>query len=81
VAAVGIAQEFATVWTATKRDTDPAKPPQFTFTKLDADLDTLLIALYVELDDRIIPAHRPTPRRRGVGRPPAVTDTERSAWR
>jgi hypothetical protein len=23
---------------------------------LDADLDTLLIALYVELDDRIIPA-------------------------
>jgi hypothetical protein len=43
---------------------------------VDADLDTLLIALYVELDDHIIPAHRPTPRRRGPGRPPAVTDAE-----
>ena len=39
-----------------------------------ADLDTLLIALYVELVDRIIPA-RGT-RRRGPGRPPAVTDAE-----
>src|SRR5512132_4731995 len=39
-----------------------------------ADLDTLLIALYVELVDRIIPAcgtHR-----RGPGRPPVVTDAE-----
>jgi hypothetical protein len=40
-----------------------------------ADLDTLLIALYVELTDRIIPA-RPGRRRRGPGRPPAVTDAE-----
>src|SRR6266511_2003674 len=39
-----------------------------------ADLDTLLIALYVELVDRIIPA-RGT-RRRGPGRPPVVTDAE-----
>jgi hypothetical protein len=39
-----------------------------------ADLDTLLIALYVELVDRIIPATR-TPRR-GPGRPPVVTDAE-----
>jgi hypothetical protein len=39
-----------------------------------ADLDTLLIALYVELVDRIIPATRT--RRRGPGRPPAVTDAE-----
>src|SRR5829696_1484713 len=39
-----------------------------------ADLDTLLIALYVELVDRIIPA-RGT-RRRGPGRPPLVTDAE-----
>jgi hypothetical protein len=39
-----------------------------------ADLDTLVIALYVELVDRIIPA-RGT-RRRGPGRPPAVTDAE-----
>lgn len=41
---------------------------------MDADLDTLLIALYVELDDRIIPAHRLG--RRGPGRPPVVTDAE-----
>jgi hypothetical protein len=40
-----------------------------------ADLDTLLIALYVELTDRIIPT-RPGSRRRGPGRPPAVTDAE-----
>lgn len=38
-----------------------------------ACLDTLLIALYVELTDRIIPAR---PVRRGPGRPPAVTDAE-----
>jgi hypothetical protein len=29
VAAIGVAQEFASVWTARKRDTDPTKPPQF----------------------------------------------------
>jgi hypothetical protein len=40
-----------------------------------ADLDTLLIALYVELTDRIIPA-RPGGQRRGPGRPAAVTDAE-----
>jgi hypothetical protein len=39
-----------------------------------ADLDTLLIALYVELVDRIIPARGP--RRSGPGRPPVVTDAE-----
>lgn len=39
-----------------------------------ADLDTLLIALYVELTDRIIPT-RPAPRR-GPGRPVVVTDAE-----
>ena len=42
---------------------------------MDADLDTLLIALYVELEDRIIPASKP-PVRRGPGRPPLVTDAE-----
>jgi hypothetical protein len=41
---------------------------------VDADLDTLPIALYVELVDRIIPAHGT--RRRGPGRPPTVTDAE-----
>jgi hypothetical protein len=39
-----------------------------------ADLDTLLIALYVELTDRVVPATGP--RRRGPGRPPEVTDAE-----
>lgn len=33
VAAIGVAQEFAVVWTARQRDTDPAKAPQFSFTK------------------------------------------------
>jgi hypothetical protein len=40
-----------------------------------ADLDTLLIALYVELTDHIIPA-RSRGRRRGPGRPAVVTDAE-----
>jgi hypothetical protein len=39
-----------------------------------ADLDTLLIALYVELTDRVIPARGPC--RRGPGRPLEVTDAE-----
>ena len=33
IAAIGVAQEFQLVWTAQKRDTDPAKAPQFTFSK------------------------------------------------
>ena len=40
-----------------------------------ADLDTLVIALYVELTDRIIPT-RLNGRRAGPGRPPTVTDAE-----
>jgi len=40
-----------------------------------ADLDTLLVALYVELTDRIIPWLRPG-HRGGPGRPPVVTDAE-----
>jgi hypothetical protein len=40
-----------------------------------ADLDTLLVALYVELTDRIIPARRPL-RRASPGRPPRLTDAE-----
>jgi hypothetical protein len=31
VVAIGWAQEFQRVWTARKRDTDPSKPPQFSF--------------------------------------------------
>ncbi|KWW97324.1 Transposase IS4 family protein [Carbonactinospora thermoautotrophica] len=41
---------------------------------MDADLDTLLIALYVALEDHIIPARRT--RRAGPGRRPKVTDAE-----
>jgi hypothetical protein len=33
VVAVGCAQEFAPVWTGTKRETDPGKCPQFSFSK------------------------------------------------
>jgi hypothetical protein len=33
VVAVGCAQEFQLVWTARKRDTDPGRCPQFSFTK------------------------------------------------
>jgi hypothetical protein len=40
-----------------------------------ADLDTLLIALYVQLTDRIIPWLRPK-QRGGPGRPPVVSDAE-----
>ena len=40
-----------------------------------ADLDTLLVALYVELTDQIIPARRPG-RRARPGRPATVTDAE-----
>src|SRR5260370_35363005 len=39
-----------------------------------ADLDTLLIALYVELTDRIIPSLGLA--RRGPGKPPEVSDAE-----
>lgn len=42
---------------------------------MDADLDTLLIALYVALEDHIIPAQRPS-RRPRLGRPRLVTDAE-----
>ena len=44
---------------------------------MDADLDTLLIALYVALDDHIIPAYRAAAGRvRRLGRPQVVTDAE-----
>ncbi len=53
----------------------PAPQPDAVDRVVDTDLDTLLIALYVELADRIIPACRHV-RRRGPGRPPRVTDAE-----
>jgi hypothetical protein len=42
---------------------------------VDTDLDTLLIALYVELTDRLIPS-RPPRTRPGPGHPKDVTDAE-----
>jgi hypothetical protein len=48
VAAIGVAQEFATVWTATKRDTDPGKPPQFTFTKQQRRVSVYYLYLWDE---------------------------------
>jgi hypothetical protein len=35
VVAIGWAQEFQLVWTARKRDTDPPRPPQFSFAKTE----------------------------------------------
>ena len=35
VVAIGWAQEFQLVWTARKRDTDPARAPQFSFAKAE----------------------------------------------
>ena len=35
VAAIGWAQEFQLVWDARKRDTDPSRPPQFSFAKAE----------------------------------------------
>jgi hypothetical protein len=49
VAAIGVAQEFAPVWTARKRDTDPAKAPQFSFTKQQRRVT--LFYVYVWDDD------------------------------
>ncbi len=39
---------------------------------MNTDLDTLLIALYVLVDDHVIPAEQ----RRGPGRPKKLTDAE-----
>src|SRR5215469_12635440 len=41
---------------------------------MDIDLDTLLIALYVELTDHLMPSLQSAPDR--PGRPPEVTDAE-----
>jgi len=35
VVAIGWAQEFQLVWAARKRDTDPSRPPQFSFSKAE----------------------------------------------
>ncbi len=48
VAAIGVAQEFASVWTARKRDTDPAKPPQFSFTKQQRRVTVFYVYLWAD---------------------------------
>ena len=46
VVAVGCAQEYAQVWTATKRDTDPGKCPQFSFTKQQRRVSVFYIYIW-----------------------------------
>ena len=46
VAAVGCAQEFQLVWTARKRNTDPGKPPQFSFTKEQRRVSVLYVYIW-----------------------------------
>jgi hypothetical protein len=48
VVAVGCAQEFQLVWTARKRDTDPAKPPQFSFTKEQRRVSVFYVYIWDE---------------------------------
>jgi hypothetical protein len=46
VVAVGCAQEFQLVWTARKRDTDPAGCPQFSFTKEQRRVSVFYIYIF-----------------------------------
>jgi len=48
VAAVGCAQEFQGVWTARKRDTDPGKPPQFSFTREQRRVSVFCVYIWDE---------------------------------
>jgi len=48
VAAVGCAQEFQGVWTARKRDTDPGKPPQFSFTREQRRVSVFYVYIWDE---------------------------------
>jgi hypothetical protein len=48
VAAVGCAQEYQLVWTARKRDTDPGKPPQFSFTKEQRRVSVFYVYIWDE---------------------------------
>jgi hypothetical protein len=48
VVAVGCAQEFQLVWTARKRDTDPAGCPQFSFTKEQRRVPVFYIYIFDE---------------------------------
>ena len=48
VVAVGCAQEFQLVWTARKRDTDPAGCPQFSFTKEQRRVSVFYVYIFDE---------------------------------
>ena len=52
VVAVGCAQEYAQVWTATKRDTDPGACPQFSFTKQQRRVSVFYVYIW---DTRVGP--------------------------
>jgi hypothetical protein len=52
VVAVGCAQEYAQVWTATKRDTDSGKCPQFSFTKQQRRVSVFYVYIW---DTRVGP--------------------------
>src|SRR5579859_1721191 len=46
VVAVGCAQEFQLVWTARKRDTDPGRCPQFSFTKEQRRVSVFYVSIF-----------------------------------
>jgi len=48
VAAIGCAQEFQLVWTARKRDTDPGKPPQFSFSREQRRVSVFYVYIWDE---------------------------------
>jgi hypothetical protein len=48
VAAIGCAQEFQLVWTARKRDTDPGRCPQFSFTKEQRRVPVFYVYIFDE---------------------------------
>jgi hypothetical protein len=52
VVAIGCAQEYASVWTATKRDTDPDQCPQFSFTKQQRRVSVFYVYIW---DTRVGP--------------------------
>src|SRR5882757_4296975 len=52
VVAIGCAQEFQLVWTARKRDTDPGRCPQFSFTREQRRVSVFYVYIF---DDRMGP--------------------------
>jgi hypothetical protein len=48
VVAVGCAQEYQQVWTATKRDTDPGKSPQFSYTRQQRRVSVFYLYIWDE---------------------------------